>query len=289
MKRLSLILLCVLLQGCAAAAPPTSRMLTQHPELKDKAGVLLMVDVCIKRDTVGDDDFFVIENSQLGAATVVKAVTDYFSEIGLTPREKIVPFICGALHDSENLPKKVADRLDGRVEEKIQPFAVDPALEQDSQYVAALQHIATHANQSALSGNNAELNAQLLADMEKTKTSAAVVAMHSDCSSLIYLGIFGNSLTKGKAFAQGVGQFAVAFTTGMVTAMSTGGYGLLIFPHAEKDGYQMTAALMDIGSGSILASNVVHGNGDPMNPEVISQRDPIHLLLREVVFSNILK
>jgi hypothetical protein len=279
MKRLYPILFCLLLAGCAAVSPPSSQRLTQHAALKDEAGILMFVDVCLKRDTVGDDDFFVIENSRQGAAAVLKAVTDYFNENGLIVREKIVPFVCGALHDSENPPKRIAETLAGRFEIKTQPFDVDPVLEQDIQYISALQHIATFAYQSALLRNSA--------DMEKVKAAAALIAARTHCSSLVYIGITGNSLSKGKLFAQGIGQFSVGFATGIATGAASGGVMLYAFPHGMKDAYQMTAGLLDMRSGALLKSNAVHGNGDPMNPEVISQRDAIDLLLREVVFSDI--
>ncbi|MCK5504855.1 MAG: hypothetical protein KAJ10_06815 [Thermodesulfovibrionia bacterium] len=304
MNRLSLIMLsAVLLTACITVAPPTIQRLSHYSELKDEAGTLLVVDVCLKIDTVGDDDYFVIKNAKEGAQAFVNVASQYMLASGLTVVDELF-FVCGALHDNINTPKRIAKTVNGDVELIKQPFAIDNSLMQDAEYISALQDMATFAYQSAIlksisikesNGSSKKLyssektevtdsqdpssTSKLFISPERVKAAFSVVAERSHRSSLVYIGITGNSRSSGKKLALGSASFLIGMSTGLATGVS-------VVPFFPADANIMTAGLINLQSGTLIKSNLVQINGDPMNPEVLAQSYKAHLLLRDLIFSN---
>jgi hypothetical protein len=295
MKFYSLVVLSlVCLLAACAAAPPKSQRLVHHSELDGNSGALLMVDVCLNQDLLGDDDYFVVREARVGAQALIDAGSRYLSASGVSVGAKLIPFVCGALHDSDNQPKRAAESVGGATTKTTQPFGVTDELARDPEYLGALQKLATHVFQSAITAkrdavaNNSASSAILLSPAE-ARSAATVVAGRTHHSSLIYIGVTGNSLSTGKATASGVARFTIGLAISLAVgpiAVGDTSQALIFVPGGPADTRQMVAGLVDLRSGTLIQSNIVHGGGDPMKHEVLTQPDAIQLLLRDLVFTN---
>jgi hypothetical protein len=288
----------VLLAACSAAPPPTSRRVVAHASAADAAGTVLVVDVCLNHSPLGTDDYFVISNARQGAAALTASTAQYFDASDVRIRTKLVPFVCGAVHDADNAPKRVAEAIDAEVSVRPQPLWVAPEISADAEYVQALQTLATTIFQGSLAQSTAAASASASANAgpsateapEAVRKAAAVVAQRSGRSSLIYVGVTGHSLSSGKATALGVARFAAALALSVAAGpvFTAGGtsYGVIFVPGGPVDKHQTVAALFDLQQATLVRSKVVHGGGDPMKPEVLSRRESVQLLLRDVAFAN---
>jgi hypothetical protein len=59
-----------------------------------------------------------------------------------------------------------------------------------------------------------------------------------------------------------------------------------IMPGFSRDQRQMVAGLVNLQSGTIEWSNVVHGGGDPLKPEVVANLSAIDLLFTNLVHKS---
>ena len=165
----------------------------------------------------------------------------------------------------------------------------------DPEYRGALQKLSTYVFQKAILANNASTSAKNPTDMllisdNDAKAAASIVAARTNLQSIITIGVTGNSLSTGKAASLGV----VRFVAGMAISLAVGpipidGYtsvGVIYVPGGPADSWQMAGGLIDLRSGGLVKTRIVHGGGDPMKPEVLAQSNAIDLLLREMVFTN---
>jgi hypothetical protein len=284
----------LLLAACSAAAPPTSRRLVAHASAADAAGTVLVVDVCLNHSPLVVDDYFVISNSKQGAEALMAATAQYFDASDVRIRTKLIPFVCGALHDDANGPKRVAEAIDADVSVRPQPVWISPDISADAEYVDALHTLSTYVFKRSLALASAQASASA-ASLDATvpdglHKAAAVVAQRSGRSSLIYVGVTGHSLSSGKAATLGVARFAagLALSVAIGPVFAAGGmnYHVVILPGGPVDKRQMVAALFDLRQAALVRSNVIHGFGDPMKAEVLASRESVQLLLRDVAFSN---
>src|SRR5262249_14729019 len=137
----------LLLVGGCASIPPKFVTTAHNPLLDKNGGVVLLGDACIKRGAVGSDDYVVVAESKAGVKTLMNVVGDYLSDNGVQVQMTLIPFICGASHDSKNSLQKVANNLDDSVRDGRQPFDVSENFGGDSDYVHALTVVATYAFQ----------------------------------------------------------------------------------------------------------------------------------------------
>lgn len=282
-----------LLTACGTPAPPTSRRVVAHESVADSGGTMLIVDVCLNHSPLGVDDYFVVSNARRGADALTLATTQFFAPSEVRIESKLVPFVCGALHDSGNAPKRVADAIDGDVSTRPQPLWVSPEIAADLEYVNALQVLSTFIFERALARINiaeSAPGAEPGATPATVRDAAAVVARRSGRSSLLYVGATGHSLSSGKAAALGVARIAagVALSVAVGPVFTAGGtsYGVIFVPGGPVDKRQLVAALFDLRSSAVVRSNVVRGGGDPMDPAVLSSRETMQLLLRDVAFNT---
>jgi hypothetical protein len=286
------IVICVL--TACSATPPKSQLVSYDRTLGQQGGVVLLVDVCIQRDALGDtDDYFVIAESKSGAHAVLGALKKYVQDSAIPIRTALIPFVCGARHDTHNSSIRVADSVDSPVHDAQQPLGVSEMIKDDPQYVNALSVVSSYAfERAAVSGNAPGTNdedmpsreAPKIVDIEEFRTAVDVIKNRTQASSLLFLGVIGTSRSTGKAVAQGIGQFIVGMTTGVVTAGLGTGYYLVFVPGHQIDGRVMEGAVIDFESGQLTWSNAVRAGGDPVKPGVIEDPQVLDLLFRDIMF-----
>lgn len=283
--------------GCAASPPPTVQRVAAHGAVADAGGVLVVLDVCVNYSPLATGDYFVIGNARQGANALEIAARPFLDAADLRTRTALIPFVCGALHDTANAPKRVADEVDGSVTEHAQPLWVAPELAKDADYVNALQTLATHVFRRSVAAYDKEkvpssaTDTDTAADDERARRAALLVAQRSGRSSLLYVGVTGYSLSSGKAAAAGIARIAagVAISLAIGPVFSAGGtqYNVVFVPGGPVDKRQMAAGLYDLKQGQLLRSRVVGGGGDPMKPEVIAERNGLNLLLRDLLLTSV--
>ena len=279
--------------GCAAP-PPSVQRVVAHSAAADAGGILLIVDVCLNYSPLGTGDYFVIANARQGASALELATRPFLDAADVRARSTLIPFVCGALHDPANAPKRVADEVDGAVSERAQPLWVAPDLAADTEYVNALQTLGTHVFRRSVAaydkGKPPEPNTDTAADDERARLAAVLVAQKTGRSSLLYVGVTGHSLSSGKATAAGVARFvagmAIAVAIGPVFTAGGAQYSVVFVPGGPSDKRQMAAGLYDLKQGQLVRSRVVSGGGDPMKPEVIAERNGLNLLLRDLLLTS---
>jgi len=282
--------------GCAAPPPPSVQRVVAHGAAADAGGTLLVVDVCLNHSPLTEGDYFVIANARQGASALEVGTRQFLDAADVRTRSTLIPFVCGALHDPANAPKRVADAIDGAVSERVQPLWVAPELAADADYVNALQILATHVFNRSVAAYDKDkppapdAKPDTAVEDERARRAAATVARKSGRSSLLYVGVTGHSLSSGKAAAAGVARVVagVAMSLAIGPVFSAGGtqYGVVFVPGGPVDKRQMAAGLFDLKQGQLLRSRVVGGGGDPMKPEVLAERDGLNLLLRDLLLTS---
>ncbi len=292
------LVMVLLLAACSTAAPPTSRRLVAHASAAGAAGTLLVVDVCLNHSPLVEGDYFVVSNARQGAQALMAATAQYFDASDVRIRTQLIPFVCGALHDEANAPKRVAEAIDADVSLRPQPAWIAPELASDAEYLGALHTLSTYVFRRSLaaaappaSASSAPADARAGAEAPgNVRQAAAVVAQRSGRSSLIYVGVTGHSLSSGKAATLGVARFAAGLALSVAAGplFTAGGmsYSVVFVPGGPVDKRQMVAALFDLEQATLVRSNVIHGGGDPMKPEVLAGRESVQLLLRDLAFAN---
>lgn len=295
-RTLLALTIAVAVGGCAAP-PPTVQRVVAHSAVADAGGTLLVVDVCLNYSPLGTGDYFVIADARQGARALEAATRPFLDAADMRTRTTLIPFVCGALHDPANAPKRVASEVDGAVSERAQPLWVAPEVATDADYVSALQTLATHVFRRSVAeydkdkplAPDASTNTTA-DDDERARRAAALVARKSGRTSLLYLGVTGHSLSSGKAAATGIARViaGVALSVAIGPVFTAGGaqYGVVFVPGGPADKRQMAAGLYDLKQGHLVRSRVVGGGGDPMKPEVLAERNGLNLLLRDLLLTS---
>jgi hypothetical protein len=296
-RRASLVLAIALAAAGCAAPPPTVQRVVAHAAAADAGGTLVVVDVCLNYSPLATGDYFVVANARQGASALEAAAQPFLDAADLRSRSALIPFVCGALHDPANTPKRVADEVDGSVSERAQPLWVSPDVARDADYANALQTLATHVFRRSLAAYDKDTapasstHTSSAADEERVARAAALVAQVSGRSSLLYLGVTGHSLSSGKAAATGIVRVVagVALSVAIGPVFIAGGtqYGTVFLPGGPADKRQMAAGLYDLKRGQLVRSRVVGSGGDPMKPEILAERNGLNLLLRDLLLTSL--
>ncbi|MGR3310562.1 MAG: hypothetical protein ACUZ77_07270 [Candidatus Brocadiales bacterium] len=261
--------LCALFASCSVT-PPKSQRVTNHPLLYRDGGVLLVADVCIQHDALGDaHDYFVITEGKAGAQALLDAVREYLENNGIQVSAELIPFVCGARHDSNSLQLSFANQVNGDISVGQQPFGVFDEIKDDPDYVNALSTASTYTFQYAMmpsvranAGSN-ESSSQpptQLVSSKEFKTAIAQIASRTRASSVLFLSVAGTSISSGKKAMRAVGDFTVGMAIGLATAgLGTGYYVMFISGH--PDGMLMAGALIDLKTGALVWSNAVSASG----------------------------
>lgn len=293
------LLSCLMLCSCAAS-PPMCQLVRQNPVLEKSGGVLIVADMCIKLDAIGEEgDYFVVKESKECAQAIVEIAKRILSENEIKVNESFSPFICGVIHDQENDLKNVADCLGDPVKRMSQPFGVNAAISSDKEYIAALSNASTYvylhggsvdAKPQAANGTaegNVETDEkpkdQPNVSEEEFKEAIDLISQRTNASSLLFLNLHGNKISGGKKTAQALGRIFVGLATGIATAGLGTGYYVAVFPGGSQDGHIMGAALVDIETMNLSWTNKISAIGDPVNVENTADEGNLKLLLRGVL------
>jgi len=278
------LLLCVLLAGCTAA-PSGVRRLPKSAELGPDRVVAILIDTCIEELTLAGQDYFAIAESRAGADALLKAtLVQMPADVGVGA--KLIPFVCGVRHQGAT-SERIADHVDAAITVAQQPFDLSSEIASDPDYARALSTASTymfeHAPFDAKTGEAAGTTAGTVSD-SAFRDALAVISARTQASSLLYVGVFGTSISHEMAVTLGVARFMVGMTTGIITAGMLHATAIGIVPGQKVDGRVMAASLVDLRGGRIVRSNAVRADGDPIKPEVISNANMLDLLLKDAIF-----
>lgn len=276
------LLMCFLigiLSGCTAA-PPSSTVVTHDPTLGRTEGVVLLVDVCLQRDGIGGGgDYFMIGESETGAAISQLQLKGYLQDSGIRIREQAT-LVCGARHgDATLIPAALS--MGEAVSEQRQPLSFDAQLATDKEYIDALAVISSYAFERAAA--DAE-NAGRGISESMFRDAGDVVRNRSDAGSVVFLGALGTSRTGALNTVTGIGRFIVGMGTGLATAGLGGDYYAVFVPGSKVSGRVYEGALIDLESGDLAWSNAVTVAGNPAKADNWESDQPLDLLFHDLLF-----
>lgn len=281
------VVVCILsLLSACSAAPPARHVVSHDPTLSRQEGVLLLVDVCIQKDAIGEDeDFFVIAESKYAAQTSLNILRSYVADSNIPIRAEITA-VCAAKHGAAK-HILVSDNFNAEPRHAPQPLYINNGLEPDEQYVNAISTISTYAFERAAIDNND--NKALENATVTTLTfleSADIVRDRTNASSIVFLGALGTSRSAAKTVAQGIGGFVVGLGTGIATVGLGTGYYVMFTPQYSGTGSILEGALIDLESGELTWSNAVKPYGDPIEAETWLEPQPLDLLFHDLLFKR---
>jgi hypothetical protein len=290
---LSLALAMICLSAGCTATPPKIRQVSHDPILSRQAGVLLLVDACVQRDGLGTGDYFVINEAEAGARAALGSLQKYIRDSGIPVRAEVVS-VGGARLNTNNSPILVADRVGGAKRLAPQPLKVSGLNMDDSEYIRSLGIVSTYAFERAAvhrgkkpADNTARPEPPTSISMEDFRAAAEVIKSKTQASSVLFLGVLGNSRTAGKAAAQFVGGLAIGVGVAYATAGLGTGFYLVFIPGHQLDGMIMEGALIDLESGQLTWSNAVRVAGDPVNPKAMANPEALDLLFHDIMFKPV--
>mgnify|MGYP000489454484 CR=1 FL=1 len=296
-SRVFLLYLVFVVAGCASAVtPPTSYEVAPDPILS-RGKVLLVTDVCIQIDCIGDsEDYFVVEDSRYGAESCLPVLQTYLEDSGIQVCDTI-PLVCGASH-GENRIILAGLNTDSDINESPQPIYVDPSIAADQKYIEALSQVSTYAFEHPTvkhqeTPESLKHTEKSLVSENEFSAAAEIIRNRTGASSVLFLGVDGKSESSGKAFAKGVGTFVVGMATGLATAglgVSIGDttYYLMIYPtHQDGDSRIFLGSLIDLDTSRIAWSNTAQWRGDPIEKDIWTNDDPLEYLFHDVLFQKI--
>lgn len=279
-------LIAATLMACSAA-PPSTNIVTHDSTLSRQQGVLLLVDVCIQKDGLGDSgDSFIIAESKYGAGKTMDALRFYVTDSDIPINAEIIT-VCAAKHGDKTTIRASA-KSGAEIHNVSQPIYADSTVLQDADYLHALSDVSTYAfERAALNNSKADTNNTAKAiNNIKFLAAAEIIQLRTGASSILYTGILGTSRSGGKALAQGVGSFLVGMGTGIATAGLGASYYVMFMPGQSISGRFMEGALIDLESGELTWSNAVKVAGNPAKAETWSSPDPLDLLFHDLFFQK---
>lgn len=286
--------LALLLVACAHT-PKQAYTVAHDPVMDQNGGVVLIADVCVQKDVVGDEDYFSIAEAKEGAKALLASARSYLQQKQVQVRTELIPFVCGSLaYGNSNTSFKVADRVGGEIKRARPPFAVDPGIKDDPELVDALAKVSADAFQrSTLRRVNDQAKQTRKAGSqpppvavspEELAAASRLIAEKMNASSVIYLGVNGTSISTGKAVGQGILSAAVGMATGVATGLATGGMvSVMYFPGYTVDWRYMSCGLVNLDAGQCSWSGWASAPGDPMKPKVVGESKLLETMLHDLV------
>jgi hypothetical protein len=279
-----LIVISFVLVALGCAHTPKQSYVVAHDLIMDKnGGVLLIADVCIQRDVIGDDDYFSIAESKEGAKELLSSTRKYLQEKQVPILAELIPFVCGSIsYGNGSAAFKVAEHIGGAITEARPPFAVDLGIKDDVQLVEALAKVSSDAFRRSttlrineMARRTRKVPAQtppVTLNPEEIKDAFNLIVEKMNVSSIVYLGVNGTSISRGKAFAQGLLKATVGVMTGVATGLATGGLAVVMyFPGHSVDGRYMSCGMINLDLGDFSWSGWAYGPGDPIKPGAVGE------------------
>ncbi len=301
-KKIISIVLVVFIAACSTSKP-NFIIATHDPLLDNNNGPALIVDVCIKADVIGDDDYFVVEEAKTGARELIKNSKECLNCYGIESDLELIPFVCGTLHDVETSPKNFAGKIGAQVEKGHQPFACIDRIKSDDEYLEALKKSVTFVFQKSLQNAQTKLdkkkfklnsknNSSIFISEEDFKAATAIIAERTNKETAIIMGIMGNKLSKGKSLTTGALKFSVGIATGLATYGTLPSFAagattyqpyIISFPVGDKDQWQMYGGFLNLKSGEVLWTNVAFGYNDPIETKAFSKTQNLEWFFKDLV------
>lgn len=290
-RNLGILIIAIMFAGCAGTHKV--KYVQQHDPIMDRnGGVVLLVDVCNQIDVVGDNDYFVINESKEVIQALVKETRTYLEQNGVQVLAEVTPFVCGAFDTPENTPMKVADKQGDTIMESQKPYGVADELINDPEYLNALTTISTYVFEREMikiirhySKKDTQSLSLIVTD-DQLKTASEIIKAKTNASSILYVGLKGTKISGGKKFGQGLFSFTVGMATGIATAGMGTGYWVSYMPGRNKDWKYSGAGLINLESGELVWSSWSSAQGNPLKPEKVATTDSIELLLKDLVFDE---
>lgn len=281
------------LTGCTATLPK-SQEVSHDAVLGRQAGVLLLVDACVQRDTLGGGDYFVINEAEAGAQAALGALRKYVKDSDIAVRGEVIS-VCGARLSTNNSSIRVADSVGGPRRDAQQPIKVTGANADDPRYVWALGIVSTYAferaavsqGKKASEKKSSQTDLPSRVSMDDFRMAAEMIKEKTQASSVLFLGVLGTSRSAGKVTAQVVGSLMVGVGTAVATAGLGTGFYLIFIPGHQIDGMVMEGALIDLDSGQLTWSNAVRATGDPVHPKAMANPEALELLFHDIMFKPV--
>lgn len=282
------------LTAACATAPPKSRQVANDPLLQLQGGVLLLIDVCVQRDGLGNGDYFVINEAESGGRAALEILRKELRVSDIRVRAELIA-VCAARVNKDGAPLNVADSVGDKRRQAQQPLRMSGTDMEDPRYVKALSTMSTYAFERAAAQDKKKAADQDAAEaappsavsMDDFRAAAEVVKNKTQTSSVLFLGALGNSRTAGKAAAQFVGSMVVGLGTAIATAGLGTGYYLIFMPGHKADGVVMEGALINLESGELTWSKAIKTGGDPVHPKAVANPEALGLLFHDIMFKPV--
>ncbi len=278
-----IMILLIMFTGCGT--PSMVRYVHNHDPIMDKNdGVILLVDVCNQVDVLGHGDYCIIDESKEVASAIVEPIKTYLEQNGVPVKTEMVPFVCGAFDNAENIPSKVSEKIGEDVTEARKPYGIADYFKEDSEYLKSLTTLSTYVLERSVSGKTE--NSMTIIPEEQFKEAVRIIRSKENASSLIYVGLKGRKISGGKKFTQGL----VRWTTGIATAVATAGLGAGVavsyWPGGNVDGKFFLAGLVNLETEELSWKNYYSAQGDPLEVEEMIKYYKINTLLKDLVYNK---
>jgi hypothetical protein len=266
--------------ACTTLPAPKFVSADHHPVIGRDASTNVLVDVCVKYDTVVDSNaYFLIDDSRKLAKGIVDSANRYLLSAGIAVATSQAPFVCGATHDVSHSAQKIAAQPDTPASSSVQPFDVVPGMGGDTEYVEALRIVSTYVFAHAhdddgkpLSGNIFSTSTPYSVSSSALRSAASVVSRRLGATNLLYVGMTATRPSKEKVAV----REAMAYTAAAVlaagkaaantqTVMTPGGhvtrvgFGSAIVQNPPRGVkiHQVIAGLIDLKTQELVWSNSI--------------------------------
>jgi hypothetical protein len=244
------LILLLLLSACAGG--PTKQYAYVNPDSESKIGgitlVAIIADVCLIKDVLGDDDYWVVQESRSAEGHMLDAAKTNLTGKGYEVVYAQAPFV-GAFKNSEKL-FKVGDTSGGEVTEKNPPLFEAESLADNPVFRDALLKVIPKV--PASTGRNSNLPGSCCSDPE-LKEHLSTIAKNTGGDATLFLVGHGAIVSAGKQITQGL-------ATGLLTAVLT--LGMVSVSRYDVSFMDSYAVLVDNTTGQVLWSNSMRLKGD---------------------------
>jgi len=241
----------------ACAVAPSKTFVRTPPDSDSKLNrishVSIIADVCLFKDSLGDDDYWVVQESRLAEDHMLNAAKTYLNSKGYEVKYVQAPFV-GAFKNREKL-FKVYDKDGEKISEKNPPLYESEIMANSPAFREALLKVIPKI--PAAQGRNS-INAEICCSSPDMKDSVNIIAKSAGGDATLFLIGHGKIVSTGKQITQGV-------ATGLATAVLT--LGMVSVSNHEVSFMDNYAVLIDNNTGDILWSNAMRLKGDGFTEE----------------------
>lgn len=288
----------IAITGCSAGKP-TYVSYDRHPLLNDESGVVVIVDVCIRRKEL-IDNYIIVEESKAVAQSLLSSIRKYLETHNVKVREMIAPTVCGFLSVDKTVSQSVADRIDAEIRQKPSPFGVDNRFSTEPTVVEAFTKVGINAylkpwvdaeNRKNKTKNADYTPINLPISKEDFSSASLKISKKLQTNNALYVSIAGISGSGGLGAANFLSNVAVATVTAgaigptNITPNIAYFVGVAPFP-TSSDSWRISASLMNLVGGQIQWSYGLGRGGDPIEPKTINSHKMINDLLGDLVLKD---